>query len=132
MKFRRLAAAVVAGTLAPGALFASEITSSITAYDYDTADAVVTGLTSSWQVEKLRHRPWTLHKGVDSPDTIPQNACRDIANRWNTNVLGTRSLTVFRSLLDSSAQSHCKLEYARMSTPSSDGSFDLTSVAPTK
>lgn len=26
------------------------------------------GITPHWQVEKLRHRPWTLHKAVDNPD----------------------------------------------------------------
>jgi hypothetical protein len=132
VKFRLgAAAAAVAVTIVPGALFALQTLNSVIAYDYNVSDDVVSGMTSNWTVEKLRHRPWTLHKGVDNPDIIPQGVCRDTANRWNVNVMGAKSTTTFESLLETSAKNSCKLQYAKNATPNADGSFDLTSVAPT-
>ena len=132
MKFRLgAAAAAVAVTIVPGALFALQTNNSVIAFDYNSSDAVVSGMTSTWQVEQLRQRPWTLHKGVDNPDIIPQGVCRDTANRWNVNVMGAKSITVFQGLLDTSAKNSCKLQYGRNITPNADGTFDLTSIAPT-
>jgi hypothetical protein len=133
VKFRLgAAAAAVAVTIVPGALFALQTVNSVVAYEYSASDAVVSGLTSTWQVEKLRQRPWTLHKGVDNPDIIPSGLCRDIANRWNVNVMGAKSLTIFQTLLESSAANNCKLQYGKNSSANADGSFDLLSVVPTE
>lgn len=132
MKFRLgAAAAAVAVTIVPGALFALQTFNSVIAYDYSYSDAVVSGMTSTWQVEKLRVRAWTPFNGVDNPDIIPQGVCRDTANRWNVNVMGAKSMTIFQGLLDTSAKNSCKLKYSKNVTPNADGTFDLTSVAPT-
>lgn len=132
MKFRLgAAAAAVAVTIVPGALFALQTVNTVVAYDYSPADAVVSGITSSWQTEKVRHRAWTHHNAVDNPDLFPSGLCRDIANRWNVNVMGAKSLTVFQTLLNSSASNTCKLQYIKSGTANADGSFDLISVVPT-
>jgi hypothetical protein len=132
MNFRLgAAAAAVAVTIVPGALFALQTTNSMIAYDYSTSDAVVSGITPTWQVDKLRQRSFTLYKAVDNPDILPQGVCRDTANRWNVNVLGSKSITVFQTLLDTSATNSCKLQYTKSATANADGTFDLVSVAPT-
>jgi hypothetical protein len=132
VKFRLgAAAAAVAVTIVPGALFALQTYNSVIAYDYSSSDAVVSGMTSTWQVEKLRLRLSTQFNGVDNPDIIPQGVCRDTANRWNVNIMGAKSTTIFQGLLDTSAKNNCKLQYHKNVTPNVDGTFDLTSVAPT-
>ena len=132
MKFRFGAAAIaVALTVVPGALFALQTTSSVTAYDYNATAKVVFGVTSTWQRVEAKYVAATFHTFVDNPDLIPTGACRDIANRWNMNILGGKSSASFESLLQVSADNNCKLQCTRTTVANADGSYDLTAVAPT-
>ena len=131
MKTQLVAAAAIAFTLGPGALFALQSTNAAVVYDYNSTADVILGLTSGWQAEKLRHRDWTLHKLVDNPDLVPAGACRDVANQWNGNILGYKSILSFHDLIGASANNRCKLQYTKSGSINADGTFDLIAVAPT-
>jgi hypothetical protein len=127
------AAAIVALTLLPGVVFAGGSSGQCTCVDFNNSTEVVTGITSSWVMEHLRHvGNSTLHKFVIDPNSIPPGVCRAIAIKWNIGVFLNRGDKFFTRLLRRSAQHNCRIEFDKAPSPNADGSFDLDSVRPSK
>jgi hypothetical protein len=115
-----VAAAVV--TLASGALMASG-NPQMMAFDYDGSTNVVSGVSTSWLVTKLRHVPGTGNLFVDNPDIIPAGSCRSVAIRWNLYVFQNKSRSHFLRLIKTSAEQNCSFEFTA-------GAPDGTGVQP--
>jgi hypothetical protein len=128
----RIKAAIAAVTfiIVPGALAASPVNGTITAYEFDDSQDVVTGVSPTWQVQRLRDRGFTEHRFIDDPNIMPPGACRSVAIRWNAGILMGRSRTYFTRLLAKSAQHNCSITFVREDAANPDGSFDLQQVAP--
>lgn len=125
------AAVVLALTLVPGALFAGSVQGAATAVDWDNSSSVLTGITSSWSMELLKHNAGTLHVFIGNPDVIPPGACRAIGHRWNIAVFQNRPDAWFRTkLIPRMAQFNCHFAYERADLPNADGEFDLKVIGP--
>lgn len=122
---------LIAATLVPGALFAGTASGVATAVDWDGQDSTITGITTTWSKELLRHNAGTLHKFVGNPDIIPPGACRAVARRWNIAVFMGRPGVYFATkLLPKLAQHNCRFQFERADLPNGDGSFDLKVIGP--
>ena len=125
------AAILIAATLIPGALFAGTASGTATAVDWDSQDATITGITSGWSMELLKHNAGTLHKFVGNPNDLPPGACRAVARRWNIAVFMGRPASYFTSrLLPAMAAKNCRFSFERVDLPNGDGSFDLKVIGP--
>ena len=125
------AAIVLAVTLVPGALYAGVVSGMATAVDWDSQDRNVTGITSSWNKELLRHNSGTLHKFIGNPNELPPGVCRSIAHRWNIAVFMGRPSQYFENkLLPKMAQMNCRFAFERVDLPNADGSYDLKVIGP--
>ena len=117
--------------LVPGALYASGgSTGQCTCVDFEEDTRTVSGVTSSLEVERLRHTNNTLHKFIGNPNDIPPGNCRIIAHAWNIGVFLKAKDQAFVNLLRASAANSCKIAFERDSVANEEGTFDLLSVAP--
>jgi hypothetical protein len=130
----RLGAALsaVAFILMPGALLAGSASESIATRDFDTTTHTVTGLTSSWALQKLRHTAATTHNFVRDPSEFPPGPYRTFAIQWNLAVFQNKSASTFDKLLSRATELGMVLDVERTDKASADGSFELVQVTPVR
>ena len=125
------AALALALTLTSGALYAgNNAKGECTCVEYEEANDTVQGISANWQMQRLRHINSTLHKYIGNPNEFGSAVCRAIAVSWNVGVFLNRSDQHFTRLIKKSASRNCKIEFERVATANSDGSFDLVWVRP--
>jgi len=130
----RLGAALsaVAFMLMPGALLAGSASESIATKDFDTTTHTVTGLTSSWTFQKLRHTAATSHDFVSDPAPFPPGPYRSFVIDWNLAVFQSKPAATFDKLLARATELGIVLRVERSDKANADGSFELVKVAPVR
>ncbi len=133
MKYRLGAAiTVIAFTLLPGALLAGSASETVLAKEFDADAHTVTGVTSSSDVQQLRHTTATVHDFVDNPLLYPPGPYRTFALEWNLAVFQNKPSSNFDRLLLRATELGIALHVERTDEAGEDGSFELVKIAPSQ
>lgn len=120
----------MAFTLLPGTLLAGSASETVSARDFNADTHTVTGVTSTSDVQELRHTAATVHDFVPNPSAWPPGPYRTFANDWNLAVFQNRPASMFDTLLGRAAELGIALQVERTDAATADGAFELVSVAP--
>jgi hypothetical protein len=90
---------------------------------------MVTALTTSADVHKLRHSAATVHDFVVDPSAYPPGPTRSLALEWNLAVFQNKPASTFDRLLTRVVDLGVTLQVERTDATSTDGSFGLVRIA---